>query len=71
MTIRSTVNQGIMSDAKYFEVPVAPQTGQGRLGETYELVSTDSGNQEMRDIDARNLTGQSAIPSNRHNGPVE
>lgn len=73
MTIRTTVNQSIQLASKHHEVPAAPQTGVKGRGESYEHVITSAApaGTEMRDIDTRDLTSQSPVPSDRHNGPVE
>ena len=73
MTIRSTVNQGIQGNLKHYEVPAAPQTSLRGKGQSREWIITAAAaaGQEMRDIDTRNLTSQSPVPSDRHNGPVE
>lgn len=73
MTIRSTLNQSIQGNLKEYEVPAAPQTGLFGRGESYEWITTSAapGGAEMRDIDTRDATSQSPVPSDRHNGPVE
>jgi hypothetical protein len=73
MTIRTTLNQGIQSNLKHYEVPAAPQTGLRGRGESREWIQTSAAaaGAEMRDIDTRDLTSQSPVPSDRHNGPVE
>ena len=71
MTIRSTVNQGRMSNQKYYEDMTTRTNSKIRpWGQSREMVDVAGANTEKRDADARVLN-QSTTPGNRHNGPVE
>ena len=65
--IRGTKNESISCVTKQVADPTA---NPGIAGESYEHVSTDAGDTELRDIDAR-VAGQSTTPSDGFNGTYE
>ena len=65
--IRGTKNESISSQTKEVADPTA---NPGISGESFEHVSTDAGDTEKRDIDAR-VAGQSTTPSDGFNGIYE
>jgi len=70
MTIRSTVNQSISTAAKQKLTVGDPAAYTGIKGESWELVGSDTGILEARDIDIR-VAGQTELPADGFNGTYE